>query len=137
MEPAEPARNIMPSWAILGFGLGGLAFTMPDAFKALPPQAQVLICCVVVLLAISDELQLSRQKTAHKEFLAAMSANNKARPLPKMFEMKMQTEVQSTPSEFADALADEEMRAQWELKLKSIKKKALNTMTLEFANSTV
>ena len=64
-----------------------------------------------------------------------MSANNKARPLPKTFDMKLQTEVQSTPSEFADALADENIRPQWELKLKQIKKKALDTMTLEYVNS--
>ena len=28
IEPSEPTRNMIPGWAILGFGLGGLAITM-------------------------------------------------------------------------------------------------------------
>lgn len=44
-------------------------------------------------------------------------------PLPKKFELKLRTEVQATPAEFAEALANEDQRPQWEPKLKSIAKK--------------
>lgn len=46
--------------------------------------------------------------------------------------MQLLTEIDCTPAEFAEALADEMMRPKWELKLKQIKKKALDTLSLEY-----
>ena len=42
--------------------------------------------------------------------------------------MQLLTEVETTPAEFAEALTDELIRPKWELKLKQIKKKSLDTL---------
>lgn len=43
--------------------------------------------------------------------------------MPKKFTLKLTTEIQVTPDEFADALSDADQRRHWEPKLKSSKKK--------------
>jgi len=56
--------------------------------------------------------------------------------LPKKFGLKLRTVVQASPSEFADALVEENLRPLWELKLKQVKKKAAATLELEYIGLT-
>ena len=63
---------------------------------------------MIILMTISHELHRMRVNSE----INAMNAKNgkglEATPLPKKFTIKMTAEVQATPAEFADALAEEE-----------------------------
>jgi hypothetical protein len=62
---------------------------------------------VVILLAISHELHTMRLNSSYKEALAKFNSGGEASPLPKAFLLKLTTEMNVTPAEFADALTDE------------------------------
>lgn len=64
-----------------------------------------------------------RVNSAINETNAKNGRGIEASPLPKKFCLKLTADVQATPSEFADALADADKRQTWELKLKSAKQK--------------
>ena len=56
--------------------------------------------------------------------------------MPKKFALKLVTEIQATPAEFAEALCDENQRPDWELKLKQIKKKTKTHLNIEYIGIT-
>ena len=85
---------------------------------------------------ISHFLQKSRMNAACNEVIAKLNQGNEANPLPKKFSLKLVTEVHATPSEFADALCDENQRPNWELKLKQIKKKTKTHLNIEYIGIT-
>ena len=48
-----------------------------------------------------------RVKQTFKETLAQLNKGAEMRPLPKKYALKLTTEIDATPAEFADALIDE------------------------------
>ena len=62
---------------------------------------------MIILLAISHEIHTMRVKQTFKETLAQLNKGAEMRPLPKKYALKLTTEIDATPAEFADALIDE------------------------------
>ena len=77
-----------------------------------------------MLLLISHELHRSRVNKAIDEANAKNQKVIASNPLPRKFTLKLMTEMQVTPAEFTDALSNPDLLNQWELRLKSAKKKA-------------
>lgn len=65
---------------------------------------------MIIVLAISHELHNMSVKSAYREALAKMGKGLESTPLPKKFALKLTAEMETTPAEFADALADEMQR---------------------------
>ena len=131
IEPQMHPRNMVPAYAIVGMGLAALAASIPE-FMDLPIQVKAVLAGIVILLAISYEIHRSQLNSAYQEALAKFNQGIPPNPLPKKFALKLTAELQATPSEFADAIAEETQRPQWELKLKQIKKKAYSKMEIEY-----
>ena len=83
-------------------------------------------------MAISYEMHRSKNMAAYREAISKFNQGIDPNPLPKKFGLKLITDMEATPAEFADALLEEAKRAQWELKLKGIKKKDKATLQLEY-----
>lgn len=91
---------------------------------------------MIILLAVSHEIQTMRVNKTFKEALAQLNKGAEMRPLPKKFALKLTTEMDATPAEFADALIDENERPNWELRLKEIKKKEQGKLLLTYIGNT-
>lgn len=102
----------------------------------LPPQTQAILIGVIIVLAISHELHNMQVNSAYMESLAKLSKGLESTPLPKKFALKLTAEIETTPAEFADALADEVQRFQWELRLTEIKKRDQGKLSLQYIGST-
>lgn len=96
----------------------------------------MVLAGVIVLYAISTELHRMNIQQVHKDAVENFNKGIPMAPLPKKFGLKLTTVVCASPSEFADLLADEILRPQWELNLKQVKKKAISTLELEYVGVT-
>ena len=62
-------------------------------------------------MAISYEMHRSKTMAAYREAITKFNQGIDPNPLPKKFGLKLVTDMQATPSEFADAIMDATKRA--------------------------
>lgn len=105
VAPMAIPRNMVPAYAILGVSLTAL-FTTESWLQELPVQTKAILIGIVIVMAISHEIYQMQLKSAYKQALANMAKGLESTPLPKKFALKLTAEMETTPAEFADALAD-------------------------------
>jgi len=100
------------------------------------PGTKFVIYSIIALMIISHEINYRRQTSAAAKSVEQYSKHSSLKPLPKQFSMKLVTVINATPSEVANALADETQRPLWEPKLKEVKKEENGMLSLQYVGYT-